>query len=73
MGTGIVGILIHQLPYQFSGLTEISTVFLCLNVILFLSLFVLSIVRYAVWPEIWLLMLHHPVQSLFMYSPDGLF
>jgi len=67
MGTGIVAILIHQLPYQFSGLAEISVVFLCLNVLIFLTLFVLSIVRYTLWPEIWLLMLRHPVQSLFLY------
>ena len=67
MGTGIVAILIHQLPYQFSGLSEISVVFLCLNIVIFLSLFVLSVVRYTVWPEIWLLMLRHPVQSLFLY------
>jgi len=67
MGTGIVAILIHQLPYQFSGLSEISVVFLCLNVLIFLTLFVLSIVRYTLWPEIWLLMLRHPVQSLFLY------
>jgi tellurite resistance protein TehA-like permease len=67
MGTGIVAILIHQLPYQFSGLSEISALFLCLNVLIFLTLFVLSIVRYTLWPEIWLLMLRHPVQSLFLY------
>lgn len=67
MGTGIVAILIHQLPYQFSSLSEISVVFLCLNVLIFLTLFVLSIVRYTLWPEIWLLMLRHPVQSLFLY------
>lgn len=67
MGTGIVAILIHQLPYQFRGLYEISVVFLILNVIIFLTLLVLSIIRYTVWPEIFLLMLRHPVQSLFLY------
>jgi len=66
MGTGIVAILLHQLPYQFPGLTVISIIFLCLNVLLFLILFVASAVRYALWPEIWGLMLRHPVQSLFL-------
>jgi tellurite resistance protein TehA-like permease len=66
MGTGIVAILVHQLPYQFPGLSEISIVFMFLNIIIFLILFVLSIVRYIVWPEIWLLMLRHSVQSLFL-------
>ena len=68
MGTGIVAILIHQLPFQFDGLTQISVVFLFLNIILFLSLFLASLVRYVIWPEIWGLMLRHPVQSLFLYG-----
>jgi tellurite resistance protein TehA-like permease len=67
MGTGIVAILIHQLPFQFPGLVEISIVFLFLNIIIFLVLSVASILRYAIWPEIFLLMLRHPVQSLFLY------
>ncbi len=66
MGTGIVAILLHQLPFQFAGLTEISVIFLCLNVLLFVILFAASAVRYALWPEIWGLMLRHPVQSLFL-------
>jgi Voltage-dependent anion channel len=66
MGTGIVAILLHQLPYQFPGLAVISIIFMCLNVLLFLILFVASAVRYAMWPEIWGLMLRHPVQSLFL-------
>ena len=73
MGTGIVAILIHQLPYQFPGLTEISVVVLCLNIVIFLFLFVLSIVQYVIWPEIWLLMLRHPMQSLFVYCLAVLF
>src|SRR5271156_1643847 len=73
MGTGIVGILIHQLPYQFSGLYEISIVFFLLNVVLFICLLVGSIIRYTVWPEIWGLMLRHPVQSLYLGAmPMGL-
>lgn len=67
MGTGIVGILIHQLPYQFPGLVQISSIFLCLNVALFLLLSFFSIARYAIWPEIWGLMLRHPVQSLYLF------
>lgn len=69
MGTGIVAVLIHQLPYQFTGLSEISVVFLFINIIIFLTLFILNLVRYAIWPEIWGLMLRHPVQSLFLYNP----
>jgi tellurite resistance protein TehA-like permease len=67
MGTGIVAVLLHQLPYQFNGLQYISLVFLFLNIFIFLALLFLSIVRYVVWPEITMLMLRHPVQSLFLY------
>jgi tellurite resistance protein TehA-like permease len=72
MGTGIVSVLIHQLPFQFTGLVEISTVFFFLNIIIFVMLFISSVVRYAVWPEIWGLMLRHPVQSLFLCVPQML-
>jgi len=68
MGTGIVSILINHLPFQFSGLTEISTVFLIFNVILFLTLLALSILQYSIWPELFGLMLRHPVQSMFLYD-----
>jgi tellurite resistance protein TehA-like permease len=70
MGTGTVAVLLHQLPYQFNGLQYISLIFFSLNIIIFLALLLLSVVRYAVWPEITMLMLRHPVQSLFMYSPS---
>lgn len=66
MGTGIVAILLHQLPYQFSGLGQISVVFLFLNIVIFIGLLFFSILRYTVWPEVFLLMLRHPVQSLFL-------
>jgi tellurite resistance protein TehA-like permease len=69
MGTGIVAVLLHQLPYQFAGLAEISIVFLFITIILFVTLFTLSIIRYTLWPEIFGLMLRHPVESLFLYSP----
>jgi tellurite resistance protein TehA-like permease len=69
MGTGIVSVLLHQLPYQFAGLAEISIVFLFITIILFVTLFTLSIIRYTLWPEIFGLMLRHPVESLFLYSP----
>jgi tellurite resistance protein TehA-like permease len=52
MGAGIVAVLLHQLPYQFPGVFLISVVFLILYIGLFILLFTLSIVRYALWPEI---------------------
>ena len=42
MGTGIVSILLYNLPYQFPGLQIIGIVVFCLNVVLFLSFLTMS-------------------------------
>lgn len=36
MGTGIVSIILHNLPYQFTGLRTIATIVFGLNVVLFI-------------------------------------
>lgn len=73
MGTGIVSILIHNLPYNGIWLYWISVVFFALNVLLFTVFLLLSIVRYALYPEIWFAMIRHPSQSLFLGTlPMGL-
>ncbi|GAO48435.1 hypothetical protein SAICODRAFT_67445 [Saitoella complicata NRRL Y-17804] len=73
MGTGIVSILLHQLPYQFPGLHVISTVIYLVNVILFVIFSVISIARYTIYPYIGVLMLKHPVQSMILGTvPMGL-
>jgi tellurite resistance protein TehA-like permease len=66
MGTGIVSILLHQLPYNADWLRYISIVFFVLNICLFLIFTFISVVRYALWPEIWAAMIRHPAQSLFL-------
>ena len=66
MGTGIVSILLHNLPYNARWLSWISVVFFVLNVILFVIFTLLSIVRYTMYPEIWKAMIRHPTQSLFL-------
>lgn len=66
MGTGITSILLHQLPYQFSGLGIISNVVFGLNVVLFVAFLGISIARYTIWPTMWPTMLFHPAQSLFL-------
>jgi len=68
MGTGIVAILLHQLPYQFRGLEIISTVIFLLNVVLFVVLCVGSIIRYVVWPKLFVETMLNPVQSCFWYD-----
>ena len=66
MGTGITSILLHQLPYQFNGLGIISNVIFGFNVLLFLLFLGISVARYIIWPQLFLIMLFHPTQSLFL-------
>lgn len=73
MGTGIVSILLHNLQYNGSWLYYLSVVVFCLNISLFVTFLLVSILRYSIWPEIWTKMLRHPVQSLFLGTfPMGL-
>lgn len=73
MGTGIVSILLHNLPYNGVWLSWISILLFGLNVVLFCLFLLLSILRYTLYPQIWVAMLHHPVQSLFLGTfPMGL-
>jgi hypothetical protein len=73
MGTGIVSALLHNLPYPALWLIYISYIFFCLNILLFNTFLVVSILRYTLWPEIWSAMIQHPQQSLFVGTmPMGL-
>lgn len=73
MGTGIVSILLHDLPYNGEWLYWISVVIFALNVSLFMVFLLLSILRYAIFPEIWFAMIRHPAESLFLGTiPMGL-
>ncbi|KAK0120415.1 hypothetical protein ONS96_010631 [Cadophora gregata f. sp. sojae] len=66
MGTGIVSILLHNLPYNGRWLYWISVVIFCLNVALFTTFLCISIVGYTLYPAIWRAMIRHPAQSLFL-------
>ena len=66
MGTGIVSVLLHQLPYNTDWIRGISVGFFCLNTVLFFVFTCMSVARYVLWPEIWHAMLAHPAQSLFL-------
>lgn len=73
MGTGITSILLHNLPYNGSWLQYISYILFALNVLLFVVFLIISILRYTLYPDIWLLMVRHPAQSLFLGTfPMGL-
>lgn len=66
MGTGIVSILLHNLPYNAQWLQYISYIFFCLNIAMFVTFLCISIARYSLYPEIWWAMISHPGQSLFL-------
>ncbi|KAJ6032938.1 uncharacterized protein N7446_008769 [Penicillium canescens] len=73
MGTGIVSLLLHNLPYNGIWLYWISVVIFALNVLLFITGSIISILRYTLYPEIFLAMIKHPVQSMFIGTfPMGL-
>lgn len=67
MGTGIVSILLRNLPYNVSWVSHgIAVGFFILNIGLFVIFTGISAVRYALYPEIWTAMIAHPGQSLFL-------
>ena len=66
MGTGIVSLLFITIPFKATWLYWLSVVFFVLNTILFLMAFVISFLRYTLYPEIWLVMIADPNNSLFL-------
>ncbi|TFB03413.1 Sulfite efflux pump SSU1 [Trichoderma ghanense] len=66
MGTGIVSILLFNLPWNGYWLHVISYIFFALNVLLFVIFCIISFLRYTLYPEIWFAMIAHPAQSLFL-------
>jgi tellurite resistance protein TehA-like permease len=57
MGIGIVLVLMNSVPFDTLVLYYFSIVFFVLNIILFLLASITSIVRYTLYPEIWLVMI----------------
>lgn len=66
MSTGVISIMLHQLPYDGHWLEIISDIFFVLNLVLFLLFFFISSLRYSLYPEIFSAVLRHPHQSLFV-------
>ncbi|KAF9881741.1 wyosine base formation [Colletotrichum karsti] len=67
MGTGIVSILLHNLPYNVTWISHgLAIAFFVLNVGLFTVFTAITILRYALYPEIWKAMVIHPAQSMFL-------
>lgn len=73
MGTGIVAILLHQMPYNAAWLLWPCYIIFGLNVLIFVAALLVSLLRYTLYPELWASMLRHPQQSLFLACfPMGL-
>lgn len=73
MGTGIVSILLHNLPYNGDWLYWLSVIVFCLNILLFCIFLAISILRYTMFRGLFMAMIRHPVQSLFVGTfPMGL-
>ncbi|CRK17724.1 hypothetical protein BN1708_003005 [Verticillium longisporum] len=67
MGTGIVSILLHNMPYNMPWISHgVAVGFFILNIGLFSVFTIMTVVRYALYPAIWTAMMVHPAQSLFL-------
>jgi len=66
MSTGIVSILLHNLPYNGRWLYYICVALFALNVVLFIAFFIVSVLRYVLYPRIWSAMIKHSAQSMFL-------
>ena len=66
MSTGVLSVLLHQLPFNGRWLEIISFIFFALDVALFLLFTAVSALRYIRHPYIFPAVLRHPHQSLFL-------
>ena len=68
MGTGAVSILFHNYPYLSNSTTfkVFTYIFFFLNIVLFVLFNIMTVVRYTWFPQIWPVMIRHPVQSLYL-------
>lgn len=68
MSTGAVAVNLAHAPYQFRGLETIGKIFFIVDLILFLTLSVLIVLRFALRPAEVLCSLRHPTEALFFGS-----
>ncbi|EIE84854.1 hypothetical protein RO3G_09564 [Rhizopus delemar RA 99-880] len=67
MGTGIISILLQGFPFQFKGLQTISLVIYLINVVVYCVLTIITILRYIMFPGIFMLMIKHPAQMPYYF------
>ena len=66
MGTGVVSLLLTNIPFEANWLYWLSVFFFGLNTILFALAFSISVLRYTLYPEIWSVMINDSTNSLFL-------
>ncbi|PSN73589.1 C4-dicarboxylate transporter/malic acid transport protein-like protein [Corynespora cassiicola Philippines] len=66
MGTGIVSLLLITIPFKAAWLYWLSVFFFGLNTVLFAAAFIISLLRYTLYPEIWGVMIADSTNSLFL-------
>jgi tellurite resistance protein TehA-like permease len=73
MSTGVLSIMLHQIPYHARWLNIIADIFFVLNTVLFVLFTLISIIRYTLYPQLFPAVLRHSHQSLFLATfPVGL-
>lgn len=66
MGTGVVSLIFFAIPFQTAWLYWLSVVFFVLNLGIFTAATIISVLRYTLYPEIWMVMIHDLTNSLFL-------
>ncbi|QYS99599.1 Malate permease [Trichoderma simmonsii] len=66
MGTGIVSILLHNLPYNGAWLYWISVIVFVLNLTLFILFTFISALRYLIYPGLFMTMIRHSAVPLLL-------
>ena len=65
MGTGIASILLYNLPYNATWLQRIGIIVFVLNIVLFVLISTLSIIRYIRWKGIFTALYKHCMAGMF--------
>ena len=66
MSTGIVSEMLFLMPYRGPGQQTAGIVFFFINILLFTIFTIATIVRYCLFPQIPMLILEHPSESLYV-------
>ena len=73
VGTGITSVLLQNLSGNLPCIYWISVSLFALNILLFSVVLCVSLLRYAIWPNLFMQMAKDPVQSLYVgLFPMGL-